>query len=428
MIGLARLFKRSGSGRAPMEYEKAKRLAGDKSPKRRRALAGRDDLQPEILYFLAEDSDAEVRRAIAENEKTPTPADLILARDSDDEVRATMAHKIARLAPNLAPAAQEQANQAVFEVLQVLARDELPRIRRIIAEALKRAPNVPADVVQRLARDPDILVARPMLEFSPLLSDEMILEIIRSQPVQGAIEAISGRDGLGEDISDAIVAVDDEAAITALLSNTSAQIREETLDSLVDRAVDVPGWHGPLVRRPKLSPRAIAGLAEFVADTLLHELQRRDDIDPATAKVVGAAVRTRIREDGGTAAETGTTDSGEVLTPEERAEQLARDGALDEDVIVDALGKGDRAFAAAGLAALARVPLEAVQQAVSMESTKGLTAFAWKAGLKMRTAVELQLRLARIAPSEVLRAKEGTDYPMSQEDMRWQLEFFGVRG
>ncbi len=416
MIGLARLLRLPGSRRAPMDYEKAKRLARAKSPRRRRALAERTDLQPELLYFLAEDGDAGVRRAIADNGKTPVPADLILARDSDEEVRATLAHKIARLAPDLAPEVRHKAGEAVLDVLRVLVRDEVPRIRRIIANALKSASNVPAELVQRLARDRDIGVAGPVLEFSPLLSDEVILEIIRSQPVQGAIQAISKRNGLGEELTDAIAGADDEAAITALLNNSSAQIREQTLDSLVERAADVPDWHGPLVRRPRLSQRAIAGLAEFVAAALLHDLLRHDDIDPATARVVGAAVRTRIREDG---------EGGDALTPQERADRMEAAGALTEEAILDALGKGDRAFAAAGLAALARVPLEVIQKAVSMESAKGLTAFAWKAGLNMRAAVELQQHLARIAPPEVLRARNGTDYPMTQEDMRWQLDFFG---
>jgi hypothetical protein len=65
-----------------------------------------------------------------------------------------------------------------------------------------------------------------------------------------------------------------------------------------------------------------------------------------------------------------------------------------------------------------------VSKAVSLSSPKGITAMAWNAGLGMRTAVQLQLRLARVPPGKVLQARDGIDYPLSDEEMRWQIDFF----
>ena len=60
-----------------------------------------------------------------------------------------------------------------------------------------------------------------------------------------------------------------------------------------------------------------------------------------------------------------------------------------------------------------------------MSSPKGMTALAWNAGLGMRTAVQLQLRLARVPPTKILQARNGIDFPLSEEEMHWQIEFFG---
>jgi hypothetical protein len=77
------------------------------------------------------------------------------------------------------------------------------------------------------------------------------------------------------------------------------------------------------------------------------------------------------------------------------------------------------------LSLLAELSPEVVGKAVSMGSAKGVTALAWRAGLGMRTAVQLQLRLARVPPAKVLQARGGTDYPLNEDEMRWQIEFFG---
>ena len=42
----------------------------------------------------------------------------------------------------------------------------------------------------------------------------------------------------------------------------------------------------------------------------------------------------------------------------------------------------------------------------------------------MRFASQLQLRLGGIAPAQVLNPRAGSDYPLSAEEMNWQLDFF----
>ena len=115
--------------------------------------------------------------------------------------------------------------------------------------------NVPPEVIRQLARDAELVVASPILQFSPVLTDDDLLEIIESHPAAGSLGSISRRDGIAEPVVDAIVATDDEEAVALLLANEGAQIRENTLDGIIDRALDIEPWHAPLISRPTFHPR-----------------------------------------------------------------------------------------------------------------------------------------------------------------------------
>jgi len=409
---------------AMVNYDEAKRLAADPSPERRAALAARDDIQPEILYFLANDAEASVRGAAAANEATPVHAGLVLALDPDDGVRCSLAERIGRLAPNLDSAARERVGAIVNDVLETLARDQIGRVRRILAEAVKASGTVPRSVVERLANDEDAEIAAPLLEFSPLLDDAFLIGIIQESPESTALSAISRRSGLGAPVADAIVDADDAPAITALLSNQSAQIREETLDRLVDRAVDFPDWHEPLVRRPVLPQQAIRRLARFVADALVKDLSRRSDLDAETEALLTREVNHRLdAEEESRPSEEPWGEDADRETAAERALRLQEEGKLDEALLLEQLGRGDRLFVSHGLALLSELPEPVIGKTVSLASAKGVTAIAWKAGLSMRAAVQLQLTLARIPPPKVLRPKDDGGFPMTEDEMVWQLEF-----
>ena len=118
-------------------YEKAKELARHEDSDVRLELAARDDIKPEILYYMAEDEDPMVRRAIAANTATPRHADLILVADDDQEVRVGMAEKIALLAPGLSADEQDAIRKMTYESLQILARDQITKVRQILSETLK---------------------------------------------------------------------------------------------------------------------------------------------------------------------------------------------------------------------------------------------------------------------------------------------------
>jgi len=422
---LQRVFRASGK---TIDYETQKTLAASRQADDRRRLAQSTSARPEVLYYLAADADTAVRQAVAGNEATPVQADLILARDREQAVRVDLAQKIARLAPGLDKEGHERLRKMTQEVMELLLRDQAVRVRQVIAETLKDVVDAPPDLIRRLAHDEEIAVAAPVLECSPLLSDDDLLELIGNRPIRGALTAIARRSSVAAPVADAIATTSDVEAVTALLANSSAQIREETLDRLVDRAPAVAAWHKPLVDRPLLSPGIAQKLAAFVADHLLQRLSARHDLDPTAARDVAAAVKRRLAEASAAPATPAAAPSAdEVLA---RARRLKQEGKLDEAALLAAC-VSDRVFARAALAVLAALPLEVVDRVLDAHSPKGVTALVWKCGLAMRTALKVQSQLAQIPPAAALKPRVDGGYPLSTEAMQWQLDFFlgmGARG
>ena len=410
---LDRVFRRR-LGEAAITYEEARNTAGHPDTDSRHRLAGRDDVQPEVLYFLANDESPLVRRTIAANASTPRQADRLLAEDVDDEVRCELARKIGRLAPRLNEAEKRHLQELTFEILDLLAHDLLPRVRQIVAEEIKHCASVPRRIVHDLARDVEIIVSAPVLEYSPLLKDEELLEIIASGTVQGAMRAISRRQGVSEPVADAIVARGEREAIAELLANGIAQIREETLDRIIGNAPKVKVWHRPLVERPELTVGAIRRIAKFVALKLLRVLEERRNLPAEAAKEVRRAVAKRIDQEGAD----GDMDAAAS------AEDAYAAGRLDDECLLEALGRGDRDFVTKALSLKSELPMSAVRRVLASNSAKSVTALAWAAGLSMRTAIQIQLRLAKIAASAVLNARDGIDYPLPPDDLKLHLELF----
>jgi uncharacterized protein (DUF2336 family) len=415
-------------------YRDEKQVARDGDSSARCALASRADTRPEILYYLAEDPDIEVRCRIAENAETPRQADILLARDECDEVRSVLATKIGRMFPEVSATERSVMRRTVLDILELLAADQTKHVRELVSDALKNAPDVPPHVIRQLATDPHLTVCGPILEFSPVLTEEDLLEIISSKPVQGALSAASRRTSLGELVSDAIAATNDTDAIGELLANPSAQIREETLDGLIESAPAFESWHAPLVNRPKLPANAARRIAGFVAQSFLDRLRARTDLEQHVLDAVEIAVRERLSE----VATHETTDNRWLLDPEKkkngqkpcspnperRARELNQKGKLSENIIGTAAAASDRNFVMAALAECADEDLKMVRRIFEMRSSKGIVAICWKSKMSMELAVHLQATIGNIAPGTILSPKNKLHFPLSEKEMQWQLKFF----
>ena len=376
------------------------------------------DVGPAVFEYLAEYGAPATRQAVAANPMTPARVNRTLAEDSEEDVRAELAHKIARLMPGLEARENEETVTLTIATLEVLARDSAVRVRTILADEIKHLDCIPRDVALRLARDVEVAVAAPVLEYSPLLSDADLIEIIACGQVQQSLSAIARRQTVSEDVSDALVQSLDVPAIAALLVNPNALIRKATLETIIEQAEEIQSWHLPLVLRADLSARAIRRIGGFVGASLLEQLMGRGDLSETTRAHLNRRLRARLEQ-----------PDVDQESPQSAAEIIiaARaGGTLDDAFVENAALAGNRELVTLALAALAQVPEAKVRKILAQRSAKPVVALAWRAHLSMRTAFKIQSFVMKLGGRDLLPAKGGVHFPLGKEEMRWHLAYFEI--
>jgi uncharacterized protein (DUF2336 family) len=402
-----------------MSYEEARAALERHASKLREQLAGQEGVEPEILYYLATDNSVVVRRKVAANPSTPQQANKLLCGDNDEDVRCELARKIGRLVPGMEHDETNRVRDLAIDVMERLARDSLPRVRAILAEEICSSTRVPSYIVRQLAKDLELIVCAPVLEYSPLLSDADLIEIVAGAQVEGRATAIARRKQVSEHISDAIVATMDVSAITALLSNPNAQIREEALDRIVEIAADIESWHQPVVVRADLSLRAVRRIAGFVSSSLLRMLSERSGLDEATASFLAKRVRERLEVEG--VSGNSRSNDDELIAQVQAAH---REGKLTDEYMISAAEANNRRLVSVALAMLAQLPKPVVDRIMVSQSGKAITALVWKAGLGMRVSVKIQTAVARLPAGKLVSARDGVHFPMPPDEMNWHLGYF----
>jgi uncharacterized protein (DUF2336 family) len=379
----------------------------------RSALAARLDAGADLLNYLARRGAKAIRAAVAANPAAPAAANRLLADDVEEDVRAELAAKIARLMPGLSERESGHVYALTVETLECLARDAAVKVRAILAEEIKALDCVPRAVVQALARDAHSIVAAPILEYSPLLSDADLMEIIACGQVNEALAAIASRKPVSEPLADRIVQTLDIAAIAALLVNPDAKIRKQTMDRIIEQGEEIASWHLPLALRADLSARAIRRIGGFVGAAIIERLAARNDLSEATRIHLNKELRARLAQ----------TDII-IADPPGNAAQAVADaraaGKLDGVFVEQAAQAAQRELVVHALAALAHVDEKTVRKVLSAGNAKPLVSLVWHAHLSMRVAFKIQTQVMK------LPGRGGVNFPLSKEEMRWHLAYFNI--
>ena len=376
------------------------------------------DVGSAVFEYLAQYGAPATRQAVAANPLTPARINRALADDGVEDVRAELAAKIARLMPGLEARESAETVQLTIATLEELAQDSAVKVRAILAEEIKHLDCVPRDVALRLARDVEAAVAAPVLEYSPLLSDADLIEIIACGQVQQALSAIARRQSVSEEVSDALVQSLDVPAVAALLVNPNALIRKATLETIIEQAEEIESWHLPLVLRADLSARAIRRIGGFVGASLLERLVARGDLSEATRSHLSRRLRARLERSDG--------DQGDQRSAQEVVAAARAAGMLDDAFVENAALAGNRELVTLSLAAMAQVPEATVRKILGQRSAKPVVALAWRAHLSMRTAFKIQSAVMKLGGRELLPARGGVNFPLSKEEMRWHLAYFDI--
>jgi uncharacterized protein (DUF2336 family) len=332
----------------------------------------------------------------------------------EEEIRCQLARKITRLLPQIANSKKKMVLEHTIRVLKILATDQSERVRQMLAQELCDLPNAPYDVVHELAWDPSLKVSCPILEFSTLLRDEDLIDIITQSGIPGTVEAIARRKTLSDSVGEAIADTKLPAAIGQLLQNPNAHLSEQAMNSIVEQAPLYEFWHDMLVRRPELTHATVNRIAGFVSQHLLNKLEAEGKLGKRHKQDTKIAVNHRLK----------SWTAEQERNAELRARQLYQAGKLNDELIGMAIAEVNEPFVIAAIALMAQMPTDTAKRIIRSQSGSAITALAWKAGLTMRTAMGLQMKIGKVHHTKMLNARGGTDYPISEFEMQTYLEIF----
>ena len=187
-----------------------------------------------------------------------------------------------------------QYDEVLCQLAELVEVEARAHVARLLAP-LERAPGT---VVVKLAND-DIEVAKPLLAFSNVLSDDDLIDIIGRQSEEHRL-AIAGRASVPERVGEAIVEHGDRSSVVRLVRNSNAEFDKATLEKLVERAQRDAEIAADLRNRPEIDWKSLRGEIDSVASKVLETLGEVDKrFDPVAAGKVNAVVYNRLRNRAG---------------------------------------------------------------------------------------------------------------------------------
>lgn len=298
------------------------------------------------------------------------PAVAPPALAGDAPTSALLRHRIARLNSDI-PSETTPAEAALVQKrLEDLAFDQVLTAAKALSTALRDVAYLPPSLSQPLVRSFRLAIASPVRDACMALGDGEMRRAIMG-PVR-----------------------------------TAADLRDLVLDA-----------HGQLLAGS--SERRLSDRLRLIEDRALHQLlPGHPDLDPPTTREVMATTLRRIRwiEE---------RDPNEISA--DWAARFHERGRLDEVILSDAISWEADEDIMAALSLRAAIPLAIVRIIIGAADARALTALVWKAGLPMRLALLLQITAtAGITPAERLNARDGTDFPLGENEMNRHLVLYGV--
>lgn len=213
-----------------------------------------------------------------------------LTHDPSPTSRVDTATKLARGFDDGAFSANEV--ELVLQIFRMMVKDTEVRVRQAMSDALRANPWLPHDIATALASDVAD-VAAPVLEYSPVLTADDLLDIIAQQRDVVKMRAIAARPLVPEEVVDALVDHGDESVAAIVVANNFAIFHEKSFNRVIDRFGNAPNVNEPLAARGDLPARIVERLLTVVSDQVRQQIaeRHRQDAD----KVLEMTLATRER-------------------------------------------------------------------------------------------------------------------------------------
>jgi len=253
----------------------------------------------------------------------------------------------------------------------MLLDDPSPLVRRAMSEVFAWSQKAPPVIVRALAAD-QFEVAQPLIERSPLLTDDDLADLVAAGKPQVQL-AIAGRPLLSTVVAAAIAEAGAAEACLALLENGDASITLASLDRIIERFGHLAAIRENLLARDDLPMTMRQALLSKLSRTLAGFVAERQWLGSRDAE--HAAREACEKATVGLAAETPYEQIGELV------QHLCATGQLTAGMLLRALLSGNVVLFEEALAELSGLPLDRVGSHVHDKSLAGFRALYRKADL-----------------------------------------------
>ncbi|MGY6533023.1 DUF2336 domain-containing protein [Glycocaulis sp.] len=296
-----------------------------------------------------------------------------LAQAGDDEGRALAARKIcSRISM---PGLSEKEREAANAILSVLANDAAEIVRRAMSVTLARSVNLPRDIARKLAEDIDS-IAVPVIAGSPSLTEEDLVEVVRSGAVVRQT-AVAGRAEVPGKVVREIVMRAGDPAVQRVIANDGAHFDAGSYALSFERYRDRPDMLEGFVERASLPLEVTEKLINVISETAVERLISRHAIPAQLAVELAEATRERATVDL-------VDQAGLAPDPRRFVQQLQMNGRLTPSLILRALFRGHMTFFEHCLAELAGIPHAKAWLLIHDAGPLGLDALFERSGLPRR--------------------------------------------
>jgi uncharacterized protein (DUF2336 family) len=311
----------------------------------------------------------------------------LLLEDKTPATRLGMTEKIA------GAYSRQQMNHkeimAAEQVFRLLLRDTELRVRISLAQHVKDSNKIPRDIILTLAKDV-AEVSLPVLQYSDVLDDDDLLELIGNTQEISRYLAISRRKYVSEVVSGSLIDNGNDEVAATLVENKGAHISEKGFGRIIEAYRDNHSLMHAVGNHPRLPVGAAEKLINAVSASLAETLKNRYKLPDA--HIQEEVEKTRESETLGLVRLSHSQEEVDRLI-----NQLRAFDRLTPSIILSGLCQGNFAFFETSLAVLSNIPVSNARTLISDRGELGFRAIYNKSGLPdpMFPAVKLLLRVVR---------------------------------
>ncbi len=160
------------------------------------------------------------------------------------------------------------------DIFKLLLRQAEVEVRKALAENIMHSRSVPRDVILPLARDLEE-VALPVLEFSEVITDDDLVELVQSTEQISRHLAISKRKEVPEKVSAALIDKGNEQVVHSLIENEGAEISEVSYNKAVDTFRESELIVDSMITRGSLPTSVLERMTVKVSEALQKKLEEK---------------------------------------------------------------------------------------------------------------------------------------------------------